>query len=79
MRQGGQLRPRRRLAQAGEVFERPSIPGCASPAPEPPSRSLPQPPERFLTLAPRVASFAVAVHLIFVALVGSNGIHHIMK
>jgi Protein of unknown function (DUF3096) len=31
----------------------------------------------FLLIAPRVVSFAVAVFLIFVGLLGLNGIHHI--
>jgi hypothetical protein len=33
----------------------------------------------FLLLAPRVVSFAVAVYLIFVGLLGLNGIYHIVK
>jgi hypothetical protein len=33
----------------------------------------------FLLLAPRMVSFAVAVYLIFVGLVGLNGIYHIVK
>jgi hypothetical protein len=33
----------------------------------------------FLMIAPRVLSFAVAVYLIFVGLLGLNGIYHIIK
>jgi hypothetical protein len=33
----------------------------------------------FLLLAPRVVSFAVAVYLIFVGLLGLNGIYHLFK
>jgi Protein of unknown function (DUF3096) len=33
----------------------------------------------FLLIAPRVVSFVVAVYLIFVGLVGLNGIYHIVK
>jgi Protein of unknown function (DUF3096) len=33
----------------------------------------------FLLLAPRVVSFFVAVYLIFVGLLGLNGIYHIVK
>jgi Protein of unknown function (DUF3096) len=33
----------------------------------------------FLILAPRVVSFAVAVYLIFVGLVGLNGIYHFVN
>jgi hypothetical protein len=33
----------------------------------------------FLLLAPRVVSFFVAVYLIFVGLIGLNGIYHIVK
>jgi hypothetical protein len=33
----------------------------------------------FLLLAPRVVSFAAAVYLIFVGLLGLNGIYHLFK
>jgi len=33
----------------------------------------------FLLVAPRIVSFAVAVYLIFVGLLGLNGIYHIIK
>ncbi len=33
----------------------------------------------FLLVAPRIASFAVAFYLIFVGLLGLNGIYHIVK
>jgi DUF3096 family protein len=33
----------------------------------------------FLMVAPRIVSFAVAVYLIFVGLLGLNGIYHIVK
>ena len=33
----------------------------------------------FLLVAPRIVSFAVAVYLIFVGLLGLNGIYHIVK
>ena len=33
----------------------------------------------FLLIAPRVMSCAVAVYLIFVSLLGLNGIYHIVK
>ena len=33
----------------------------------------------FLLLAPRIVSFAVAVYLIFVGLLGLNGIYHIVN
>jgi hypothetical protein len=33
----------------------------------------------FLLLAPRVVSSAVAVYLIFVGLLGLNGIYHLLK
>jgi hypothetical protein len=33
----------------------------------------------FLLVAPRIVSFAVAVYLIFVGLLGLNGIYHIFK
>ena len=33
----------------------------------------------FLMLAPRIVSFAVAVYLIFVGLLGLNGIYHLVK
>jgi hypothetical protein len=33
----------------------------------------------FLMIAPRALSFAVAVYLIFVGLLGLNGIYHIIK
>ena len=33
----------------------------------------------FLMIAPRIVSFAVAVYLIFVGLVGLNAIYHIFK
>lgn len=33
----------------------------------------------FLMVAPRVMSFAVALYLIFVGLLGLNGIYHMVK
>jgi Protein of unknown function (DUF3096) len=33
----------------------------------------------FLLVAPRIVSFAVAVYLIFVGLLGLNGIYHIVQ
>jgi hypothetical protein len=33
----------------------------------------------FLLIAPRIVSFAVAVYLIIVGLLGLNGIYHIFK
>ena len=33
----------------------------------------------FLLVAPRIMSFAVAVYLIFVGLLGLNGIYHFLK
>jgi hypothetical protein len=33
----------------------------------------------FLMVAPRVVSFAVALYLIFVGLLGLNGIYHMVK
>ncbi|TMJ24062.1 MAG: DUF3096 domain-containing protein [Alphaproteobacteria bacterium] len=33
----------------------------------------------FLMIAPRFVSFAVAVYLIFVGLLGLNGIYHLVK
>jgi hypothetical protein len=33
----------------------------------------------FLLVAPRIVSFAVAVYLIFVGLLGLNGIYHIVS
>ena len=33
----------------------------------------------FLVVAPRVMSFAVALYLIFVGLLGLNGIYHMVK
>jgi len=33
----------------------------------------------FLMIAPRIVSFAVAVYLIFVGLLGLNGIYHLVK
>jgi hypothetical protein len=33
----------------------------------------------FLLIAPRIVGFAVAVYLIFVGLLGLNGIYHIVK
>lgn len=33
----------------------------------------------FLLIAPRIVSMAVAVYLIFVGLLGLNGIYHIVK
>ena len=33
----------------------------------------------FLLVAPRIVGFAVAVYLIFVGLLGLNGIYHIFK
>jgi hypothetical protein len=33
----------------------------------------------FLMIAPRIVSFAVAVYLIMVGLLGLNGIYHIFK
>src|SRR3954451_23869923 len=33
----------------------------------------------FLLIAPRIVSFAVAVYLIFVGLIGLNGIYHIIN
>ena len=33
----------------------------------------------FLMVAPRIVSFAVAVYLIFVGLLGLNGIYHIIR
>jgi hypothetical protein len=33
----------------------------------------------FLMIAPRVLSFVMAVYLIFVGLLGLNGIYHIIK
>jgi len=33
----------------------------------------------FLMVAPRAVSFAVAIYLIFVGLLGLNGIYHIVK
>jgi hypothetical protein len=33
----------------------------------------------FLMVAPRIVSFAVAVYLIFVGLLGLNGIYHIVN
>jgi Protein of unknown function (DUF3096) len=33
----------------------------------------------FLLIAPRIVSFAVAVYLIFVGLLGLNGIYHIIN
>ena len=33
----------------------------------------------FLLVAPRIASVAVAVYLIFVGLLGLNGIYHLFK
>jgi len=33
----------------------------------------------FLLIAPRIVSFAVAIYLIIVGLVGLNGIYHIFK
>ncbi len=33
----------------------------------------------FLIVAPRVMSFAVALYLIFVGLLGLNGIYHMVK
>jgi len=33
----------------------------------------------FLLVAPRIVSFAVAVYLIFVGLLGLNGIYHIVR
>ena len=33
----------------------------------------------FLMIAPRIVSFAVAVYLIIVGLLGLNGIYHIFK
>jgi hypothetical protein len=33
----------------------------------------------FLLIAPRIVSFAVAVYLIIVGLIGLNGIYHLFK
>jgi len=33
----------------------------------------------FLMIAPRIVSFAVALYLIFVGLLGLNGIYHILN